>query len=765
MDVVFTIVSRNYAAQAATLMGSLAAVEPAIRRVVVATDGPIPALANLAEVIEAPELCDIFPALTVQYDALELNTAVKPHAFRALLGRPGVASVAYLDPDIVLYRPLDAVREGLARAPLALTPHMTRPLRGDANPSDHTILTSGAYNLGFMAARPDADVLALLDWWAEKCRFDCRVDFANGLFTDQKWMDLAPGFVSGLALLRQPSLNLAYWNLEGRTLARGADGWTVDGEPLVFFHFSGFDPARPEVLSKHQDRIRFAARDPLAALLADYAQAMLRNGHAEATAIPYAHAALPGGRRLTTPMRRRVLRAARHGEDFSAGLTDALGAWLDAADPEAATPGLPDVTRLMDEIWRSGAEPAALFDRATLDGRLGFHDWFAEHGRAAGADPPALDAAQALALAWRAGARLAGTEHRGDEPWRGPAGEVAQWLRQPGAGGRARAVTALIAARQDLRMRFVDDPDGLTAWCLGPEALELRFDAELLPPQEIARLASAPAPLLRAARFAEPDLAATGLRQRLFAAYGLAPRARWPAAFVAALRAEWDAPAAGVPGPFPFPRLFLAIWESRTDLQRMFPLGAGAARLKYLRWLVGGGLAEYGVAYMSLPAEVRRHPLVRAARLTLRRPPADPPPPPAARGACRTLLVVESAPAALSTPADVLVFEAAAGRIRTAAGVPAPAPARVERLVFATRPGLVPADAVALHARGVRWVRAVGAWDEATVRGLDPSDVALGFVDEVWSTAPPARDDLIRRLRELSAADPLEAGLRDLLAR
>jgi len=44
LDVIFTIVSRNYAAQAATLMESLAAAEPDARRVVVATDGPIPHL-------------------------------------------------------------------------------------------------------------------------------------------------------------------------------------------------------------------------------------------------------------------------------------------------------------------------------------------------------------------------------------------------------------------------------------------------------------------------------------------------------------------------------------------------------------------------------------------------------------------------------------------------------------------------------------------------------------------------------------------------
>ncbi len=85
MDVIFTIVSRNYAAQAATLMESLALAEPKARRVIVATDGPNPDLARLAEVIDARSVGAPFPAMCVYYDALELNTAVKPYVFRKLL--------------------------------------------------------------------------------------------------------------------------------------------------------------------------------------------------------------------------------------------------------------------------------------------------------------------------------------------------------------------------------------------------------------------------------------------------------------------------------------------------------------------------------------------------------------------------------------------------------------------------------------------------------------------------------------------------------
>ena len=530
MDVIFTIVSRNYAAQAASLMESLAIAEPSARRVVVTTDGPIAFKDPAIRVLDAAYLVPDFPAMCAYYDALELNTAVKPHAFKALLAEEGVTTGAYLDPDIWVYRPLDAVREGLARAPLALTPHTTRPLRGEANPNDHVVLQSGSYNLGFMAARAEPQIFDLLDWWAEKLRFDCRVDFAAGLFTDQKWMDLAPGFVSDLAILRTPTLNLAYWNLEGREIAKGADGWSVDGQPLAFFHFSGFDPAFPQLLSKHQDRIKVAPGSPLAGLLAEYAAVMLRNGHAEASAIPYGHRAFPSGELVSKDVRRRMLAAARAGEDFGGGLTPAAEAWA------SVRPG---------QVIRQAAESVP------------------------------------------------------EGPWLASSAELTRWLA---AAPDAPAIAALLAARRDLRDRFASDEAGLKAWLLGPESIEGRFSARLAPAETFAD----PELALRAARQVAGDLPQARLN---FAAYGLAHRAQWPRSVATALRAGFEAPVRDLARGLPFPQLFLSIWENRGDLQRLFPLTSFKGRFAFLRGLIGGGLAEYGVDLAALPPIVDSHPM------------------------------------------------------------------------------------------------------------------------------------------------------------
>lgn len=621
MDVIFTIVSRNYAAQAATLMQSLAEAEPKARRVVIGTDGPMPSLAPFAEVIPAAEVEPNFASMSVYYEALELNTAVKPAAFRQLLGE--APSVTYLDPDVYVFRPLDAVRAALDFAELALIPHLTRPLIGEAMPNDQAILKSGVYNLGFAAVRPTAKTLALIDWWRERCRFDCRVDFAAGLFTDQRWMDLAPGFVDDLAILRDPALNLAYWSLEGRTVGKGPQGWTVDGAPLGFFHFSGFDPARPEVLSKHQDRIRVAPGSALADLLAFYAGKLIANGHEAASATPYAFARFPSGRPVTPAMRTRALAAARAGEAFD-GLTEASEA------------------RLTDDAGVRRAPDASAFG----------------------------------------------------EPAPAPS-ETLEWLRGVSPDGRPRALTALLAARADLRARFAGDAAGLLAWALGVEAPAGRFAPELLPQDTLAALARDPEVLLQAARFAAPDAAT--LKQQISAAYGLARRGRWPTPLAESLRAPLSTSVAGRAAPHI--RLFEEIWASRPDLQRLFPLRSGVERFRFLRWLLGGGLAEYDVAPDDLPPTVRGHPLFAIAQLSLgARPPAAP-----VRPEAPELWVVESLDEARETAADRTAYAADAGRFLGPAGDQPPARTGLVRLLV--EPPLIPADLMALHAQGVRWER------------------------------------------------------------
>jgi hypothetical protein len=280
---IFTIVSRNYISYAATLMQTVAANHPEAARYVFLADQEYDFSGlNLPATVVTGDAIGIsgFSEMAFRYTVIELNTAIKPFCVQWLFRQAGHRRVIYLDPDIFVLRPLSAVTDLLdGGVPLVLTPHITRPLQDGRQPDDHTIMKSGIYNLGFAAFARTPATAAFLDWWGDRLVRHCRVDVPGNLFTDQRWMDLAPAFVANTAVLHHPGYNLAYWNLAHRPVSRGRDGlWKAAGEPLHFVHFSGVNPLKPDEFSKHQDRFSLATIKGLRSLFETYVERLLANG-------------------------------------------------------------------------------------------------------------------------------------------------------------------------------------------------------------------------------------------------------------------------------------------------------------------------------------------------------------------------------------------------------------------------------------------------------------------------------------------------------
>lgn len=291
--VVVTIAAANYLAQASVLFRSLAEHEPGCDHVWLLV-GDDPVAADLLPQVRIMRTSDIgiegLADMSLRYDLLELSTAVKPFVLRWLLSTECYERAIYLDPDIQLFAPLQEVFAALDDGISAVaTPHLLQPLSPPGEPNDHTILRSGVFNLGFVAFARNEETARFLDWWARQLRTQCLVAFERNLFTDQRWCDLLPCFISRLLVLRHPGYNVAYWNIEHRPLVYSQQGWTAGGEPLVFFHFSGFDARRPEAFSRHQTRLSAAVLDSAQPLLTAYAKALQsagwRRGGAPATGL------------------------------------------------------------------------------------------------------------------------------------------------------------------------------------------------------------------------------------------------------------------------------------------------------------------------------------------------------------------------------------------------------------------------------------------------------------------------------------------------
>jgi glycosyltransferase involved in cell wall biosynthesis len=403
-----TIITKSHVAYARVLAASLLRHHPEGSLTALVVDDPEGRIDPAAErfAVLSPEDVGVeeFEQMASIYDATELACALKPWLLRHML-RDGLRDRAlYLDADIKVFSALHRVEAALGAHPVVMTPHITRPLPDDGHrPSDADFLTSGAYNLGFLGvdAGPEAD--ALLDWWAARLRRDCVFDPERGRSRDQSWMDLAPPLVPGLELLRDPGLNLAYWNLPGRALERSGEGYTVDADPLGFFHFSGFDPERPHLLSRFQDRISLGDDPVLFGLCSDYADEVLASGHREALAWGYGYEAMADGTKLDRRLRRLYRRGLEEGALqlplYGEAGTREFVAWLNEPAEEGADHG---VTRFLYDFYLD--RPDLRRGYGDLDrGGARFLEWCREYGSESVPIPepllPAATSSRPLAVA------------------------------------------------------------------------------------------------------------------------------------------------------------------------------------------------------------------------------------------------------------------------------------------------------------------------------------------------------------------------------
>ena len=278
---IFTIAAGNYLHFVRTLMEKVAVYAPQADRWLGLCDRPEQTDWS-AETFRVMPLDDITlpdpKAFVFKYTLLELSTAIKPFIIEAL-ARQGYERIIYFDPDIGLYHPLDELFSLLDHHEIVLTPHITEGYRDDRRPGDREILQCGTYNLGFAAFRWTDATAAFIRWWQAKLTDDCVVDFSRGLFVDQKWMEFAPSFVATTHICRHPGWNVAYWNLPSRSVLSSGDHFTVNGQPLVFYHFSGFHPERG-TFSNYQDRYTLdTLPDAVKTLADDYTASLKKNGY------------------------------------------------------------------------------------------------------------------------------------------------------------------------------------------------------------------------------------------------------------------------------------------------------------------------------------------------------------------------------------------------------------------------------------------------------------------------------------------------------
>ena len=269
---IFTSITANYLPKAAALAHSVKRVHPeAVFHVVLSDRMPesppaiTAAFDNIININELP--IENLPSWIFKHRLVELCTAVKGTAFEYIADRFGAERIYYFDPDILVLGRLDDLDRRLDRHSILLTPHQCRPETDPQAIFDNELccLRHGVYNLGFLAVRMTGQGRRFVAWWADRLRRFCYDEVSSGLFTDQRWVDLAIAFFDDIAIVRDPQYNVATWNLtHRRATGKAPYDIEINGSPLVFYHFSGFDSgAQKSMLDRYGSHspVLFELRD------------------------------------------------------------------------------------------------------------------------------------------------------------------------------------------------------------------------------------------------------------------------------------------------------------------------------------------------------------------------------------------------------------------------------------------------------------------------------------------------------------------------
>jgi hypothetical protein len=147
-----------------------------------------------------------------------------------LESRPELTEITYLDADLYFFSDPEPLFEEMGSASVLITPHRFPAYL-------HHYELNGIYNVQFMTFRRTDEGLEALRWWHERCLEWCLLRLEDGKYADQKYLDDWPERFAGVHVLRHRGGGVAPWNTDTFELRERAGRVTVDGDPLVFFHF------------------------------------------------------------------------------------------------------------------------------------------------------------------------------------------------------------------------------------------------------------------------------------------------------------------------------------------------------------------------------------------------------------------------------------------------------------------------------------------------------------------------------------------------
>lgn len=382
--VVCTIISKNYLSFARTFTDSFLKIHPHGKVFVLLIDTIDDCFDPNKEkftLIKLDEIgIDDLNSFCFKYNVLEQNTAAKGHFLKFLFEKYGFKKLLYFDPDIMIFNSLENLWELLEKKSIVLTPHLTEPICDDRFPSEYDIMRSGTYNLGFIGLSNTTTARKFLDWWMPHLMEHAFSNVKEGLFTDQKWIDLVPAIFDDVYIIRHPGYNVAYWNLMQRKVELKDRKISVNGKPLYFFHFSGIVPENIECVSKHQNRFTLKNLENIRALYEMYRDLLIENGYLECKKWNFKFDYFENGVKIPSQARKIYAEATKKGirfdDPFKVSSSKSFFNFVNGPIDDKKPP----ITRLWFRIYNERDDLKKAFPDVLNNDRKSFINWITTTG-------------------------------------------------------------------------------------------------------------------------------------------------------------------------------------------------------------------------------------------------------------------------------------------------------------------------------------------------------------------------------------------------
>ncbi len=156
-------------------------------------------------------------------------------ALFAMGSHPQPESVMFIDADTWFFSDPRPMFDEIGAASVGLSPNRFHAA------TEHLAIY-GLYGAGCVYWRNDETGRRCLVDWREDCLNWCdESPQPDGRFMNQGYLTKWPERYPDVHVMQHPGSNLGPWNVDGYHLARERECVTVDGRPLIFYHFSGLN--------------------------------------------------------------------------------------------------------------------------------------------------------------------------------------------------------------------------------------------------------------------------------------------------------------------------------------------------------------------------------------------------------------------------------------------------------------------------------------------------------------------------------------------